>query len=142
MKLKNYTNLFLDDHLSYSFLLLLLAVLLVDEIPQFYSWQSRIKIGRYTDHEIWQQKVTNKAILWLNNTPLIPIKDYTRGLIFQMLRKKYASKNIQSWQKASLLLGAIHSFEKQNSEQIKKKSLIVSIILLIILAIGKIHLKK
>lgn len=103
------------------FLLLLLAVLLVDEIPQFYSWQSRIKIGRYTDHEIWQQKVTNKAILWLNNTPLIPIKDYTRGLIFQMLRKKYASKNIQSWQKASLLLGAIHSFEKQNSEQIKKE---------------------
>ena len=62
-------------------LLILFVVIAIDIIPQWYTWQSRIYIGRYANREVWTEKVMRKAIQWLKNTPTIHLTDNKRLII-------------------------------------------------------------
>ena len=42
--------------------LFLLLVLSVDFLPEFWTWQSRIKIGRFTNEKEWKDKVLQKSV--------------------------------------------------------------------------------
>jgi len=106
-------------------LLIILGIVIIlclsDDGPEFYTWLKRIKIGRLKQN--WQSKVKAKALVWLNHTPKIPIKDSHRRIWLDWLRNKYYSNNIQSWQQASLLLGLKVNYENTQDQKVKKEML-------------------
>ncbi len=83
----------------------LLLVLIIDLYPQLNTWQSRIKIGRFSNDELWKEKVKTIAVRWLRQTPTIKVTDNTRLIIIDILKGNYSRNAIQSWQEAALLLG-------------------------------------
>ena len=103
-------------------ILIALLVVLFDFIPQINTWQSRIKIGQFSDKEIWQQKVLQVSKKWLTQTPTIKLTDNNRLIIFDILKGNYKRNSIQSWQEAALLLGlndyAIKNIDAKISIQI------------------------
>lgn len=102
----------------FSFIFFIFSVILIsDFLPDFYTWLNRIKIGKYSNDHIWQDKVVQKSISWLNNIPKTKIKDKNRLLVLDILKNQYTNKALQSWQEASLLLGLNEIFIKtQNSK--------------------------
>ena len=86
-------------------ILIALLIVVIDFIPQFNTWQSRIKIGQFLNKEIWKQKVLSVAKQWLNATPTIKLTDNNRFIIIDILNGNYKRNSIQSWQEAALLLG-------------------------------------
>ena len=85
--------------------LLFIIIFSIDVIQAFYTWQSRIKIGRFKNREDWQNKVLQISRKWLRKTPTVKLTDNTRLIFIDILKGKYRSSAIQSWQEAALLLG-------------------------------------
>jgi len=83
----------------------LLLVLIIDLYPQLNTWQSRIKIGRFSNDELWKEKVKTITVQWLKQTPTIKVTDNKRLIIIDILKGNYKRNAIQSWQEAALLLG-------------------------------------
>ena len=65
-------------------LVLVALILIIDWIPQFDTWQSRIKIGRFQDRNSWHQKVFEISKKWLNKTPTIKLTDNNRLIIIDI----------------------------------------------------------
>jgi unsaturated rhamnogalacturonyl hydrolase len=107
----------------YFFILLALVVLVlaIDYLPQLYTWQSRIHIGRHATAEVWHNKVLEKSKKWLHNTPTIKLTDNNRLIIIDILKGNYKRAAIQSWQEAALLLGLYENYKKTNSAALKKE---------------------
>ena len=99
--------------------LFFLLILAIDFFPDFWIWQSRIKIGRYTNQKEWQKKILEKSLSWLNNIPKTKIKDENRLLVLDILKNQYTNKTLQSWQEASLLLGLNKAYQKNENPKIK-----------------------
>lgn len=100
-------------------LILFLIILLIDSIPQFNTWQSRIKIGRFQNDEEWKNKVSILSKKWLFKTPTIKLTDNSRLIIIDIVKGNYKRNAIQHWQEASLLLGLTQEYLKTNSESTK-----------------------
>ena len=104
----------------FSFIFFIFSVILIsDFLPDFYTWLNRIKIGKYSNDHIWQEKVVQKSISWLNNIPKTKIKDENRLLVLDILKNQYTNKTLQSWQEASLLLGLNKAYQKNENPKIK-----------------------
>ncbi len=105
-------------------LLIALLVVVIDIVPQFDTWQSRIKIGQFSDKEIWKQKVLSVAKQWLQKTPTIKLTDNNRFIFIDIFKGNYKRNSIQSWQEAALLLGlndySIKNKDTKISKQINK----------------------
>lgn len=99
---------------------LFIIIFLIDALPQFYTWQSRIKIGRFQNQKDWENKVLTTSIKWLKNTPTIKLTDHSRLIFLDMLGGNYKRSAIQSWQEAALLLGLSEDFKKNKNEKILK----------------------
>ena len=99
--------------------LFFLLILTIDFFPDFWIWQSRIKIGRYTNQKEWQKKILEKSLSWLNVMPKTKIKDENRLLVLDILKNQYTNKTLQSWQEASLLLGLNEAYQKNENPKIK-----------------------
>jgi len=97
-----------------------LLIVLIDLVPQFDTWQSRIKIGQFSDAVIWKQKVIQVAKQWLIKTPTTKLTDNNRFIVIDILKGNYKRNSIQSWQEAALLLGL-------NEYTIKNKDAKISI---------------
>lgn len=82
-----------------------LCVFLTDLWLIFDTWQKRIHIGKYTDRTEWQIKLQHKAKEWINKSPTIRIDDQERFILWDIIRGRYRSATIQSWQDAGLLMG-------------------------------------
>lgn len=96
-------------------------VIIIDILPIFNTWQSRIYIGRYISKSIWNKDITKIGVKWLNKTPKIKITDNTRLIIIDILKKNYSSSAIQSWQEASLLLGLGEYLQNNKDKNINKE---------------------
>lgn len=94
-------------------------IFLIDFIPQFNTWQSRIHIGRFTSQESWNSKVVEKSLLWLRKTPTIKLTDNNRLIIIDILKGNYSRSAIQHWQEAALVLGLNESYKKNKNSNIK-----------------------
>lgn len=105
------------------FVFLFLLILIIDFFPDFLIWQSRIKIGKFSDEETWKEKVLQQSISWLNTMPKTKIKDENRLIVFDILTKQYTNKTLQSWQEASLLLGLHEAYQKNENSKIKTEIL-------------------
>ena len=99
--------------------LFFLLILTIDFFPDFWIWQSRIKIGRYTNQKEWQKKILEKSLSWLNVMPKTKIKDENKFIVLDILKNKYTNKTLQSWQEASLLLGLNEAYQKNENPKIK-----------------------
>lgn len=99
--------------------LFFLLILTIDFFPDFWIWQSRIKIGRYTNQKEWQKKILEKSLSWLNVMPKTKIKDENKFIVLDILNNKYTNKTLQSWQEASLLLGLNKAYQKNENPKIK-----------------------
>ncbi len=96
-----------------------MGIIVIDAVPQFNVWQSRIKIGRYSNHESWRQKVSDRAKKWLFATPTIKLTDNNRLIIIDIIKGNYKRNAIQYWQEAALLLGLIEEYKSTKSEATK-----------------------
>ena len=102
--------------------ILVFLVLIIDFIPQFYTWQSRIKMGRLTDRNLWNAKVFEITLKWLKNTPTIKLTDNNRLIIIDIIKGNYKRSSIQSWQEAALLLG-LNQYEMRHDDAKLKRHL-------------------
>jgi unsaturated rhamnogalacturonyl hydrolase len=103
-----------------SVLLVVFVIVLIDQYSQFYTWQSRIKIGRFMDKKIWIKSIDKKALQWLKKTPTIKLTDSNRLIIIDILKGNYKRSAIQSWQEAALVLGLSTQYERTKDERLKK----------------------
>lgn len=109
------------------FLLIIIAgIILIDIIPIFKDWLSRIHIGRYFDNHVWNKAITRRGITWLNHTPKIKVTDNTRLVFIDMLKGNYTKSEIQHWQEAALLLG-LNEYLKNNDDKVVKDEIITFI---------------
>ena len=104
-------------------LLCFLLMVSIDLFPALWIWQSRIKIGKFTDNNTWKEKVLQKSISWLNNMPKTKIKDEGQLIIIDILKNQYTNKTLQSWQEAALVLGLNDAYKKTQDESIKTEIL-------------------
>lgn len=65
----------------------------------------RFHIGRWDDEKRWIDAVEKKATHWIKKTPTVKITDNARYILLDMIKGKYKSHTIQSWQKGALILG-------------------------------------
>lgn len=100
-------------------LFLVTSIFLIDFFPQFNTWQSRIKIGRFASNEVWKAKVLDISKKWLNNTPTIKLTDNDRLIIIDMLKGNYKRSAIQSWQEAALFLGLSQHYRSSGDIEVK-----------------------
>lgn len=107
--------------LSFLLLAIVILVILIDFAPVLLDWIKRIHIGRYTNEKIWSKSITNVALKWLNNTPLIRVTDNTRFILLDKLKGNYTKKAIQSWQEAALLLGLGEYSKITTTKQARKE---------------------
>lgn len=101
--------------------LVVLIIFLIDGIPQFNTWQSRIKIGRFQKYEDWQNKVLQISKKWLKNIPAIPLTDNKRLIVIDMLNGNYKRTTIQSWQEAALVLGLTEYLKNNGDSKMQKE---------------------
>jgi len=104
-----------------SLLIIVVFIFSIDIITQFYTWQSRIHIGRWNNINIWQNKISKKSLKWLKNTPIIRITDNRRLIFIDFLKGNYKRKSLQHWQEASLVLGLTEAYELNKEEAFKKQ---------------------
>lgn len=98
-----------------------ILILVIDFLPQFDTWQSRIHIGRFTDTSVWKQKLQQKSCLWLKKTPTIKLTDNSRLIVIDMLKGNYKRSSIQQWQEAALLLGLTEQFYTTGNATLKQQ---------------------
>lgn len=98
---------------------LFLFILLIDWIPQFNTWQNRIKIGQFSSSDDWKSKVSIITKKWMFYTPTITITDNSRLIILDIIKGNYSKKAIQDWQEAALLVGLIEEYNATQSAAIK-----------------------
>jgi unsaturated rhamnogalacturonyl hydrolase len=108
-------------YFSLFIIFIILLILAIDYFPQFYTWQSRIHIGRITDDALWLKKVRTISEKWLIKTPIIKLTDNTRLIFIDMLRGNYKRNAIQHWQQAALILGLNQLYSTTNDTKIKDK---------------------
>ena len=99
--------------------LFFLLILTIDFFSDFWIWQNRIKIGRYTNQKEWEKKILAKSLSWLNVMPKTKVKDENKLIVLDILNNKYTNKTLQSWQEASLLLGLNKAYQKNENPKIK-----------------------
>ena len=97
--------------------LVVLIIFLIDGIPQFNTWQSRIKIGKFQHDILWKETVLKKSLHWLNHLPSTKIKDSNHLIIIDVLKKQYSNKTEQSWQEAALLSGIYAAYKCMSSKE-------------------------
>ena len=102
-------------------ILIAFLIVVIDIIPQVDTWQSRIKIGRFSNAAIWNQKVLQRAKQWLTKTPTIKLTDNNRFIIIDILKGNYKRNSIQSWQEAALLLGLNQYMSKNKEDKISNQ---------------------
>jgi len=104
------------------YLVLIIAIIvLIDFIPIFYTWQSRIHIGRWENKISWSKKLTDKTLFWLHKTPTIKVTDNNRLILIDILKGNYKKNTIQYWQEAALLLGLTQTYNNTKENSIKKE---------------------
>lgn len=96
---------------------------MIDYIPLFYTWQSRIKIGRFKDNNLWNEKLLKKSLDWLRHLPPTKIKDNNQLIMVDILRNQYTNRTVQSWQEASLLAGVYACYNKNENSYLKSEIL-------------------
>lgn len=77
----------------------------------------RFHIGRWKDYKTWAEAVYKINVKWSRKTPTVKITDNARYILLDMLRGKYRSYSIQSWQNAAVVLGLVEKGDFFNAKK-------------------------
>lgn len=102
------------------FFIIFLVLFLPDIYIQINTWQSRIKIGRFSSTYVWKRKLINRSIKWLNRTPTVKLTDNSRLILVDIIKGNYKRSAIQYWQEAALVLGLFQEFKNSKNKNIKE----------------------
>ena len=69
-----------------------LTFLAVDLFCTFQTWQRRIGIGRWKDRNKWEEAITNRAVKWFQNPPVVSKRDNTRYILWDKINNNYKNK--------------------------------------------------
>lgn len=86
-----------------------MAVISTDYIAYFINRLRRYHIGRWDDEGQWKKAVKKRVYCWIRRTPAVPATDDLRYILLNVIRGKHRNATIQSWQIASLILGALEN---------------------------------
>jgi unsaturated rhamnogalacturonyl hydrolase len=106
------------------FAFVIIVITLINCIPTFYTWQSRIFFGKYKDQSSWTLAVLKKSQKWLLHTPSIQTSEIKSELFWRSILGKHKNATVQSWQEASLLLGLtayINATQDEKSKAVIQK---------------------
>ncbi|MBF8457256.1 glycoside hydrolase family 88 protein [Kaistella sp. G5-32] len=98
-----------------------IIILLIDVIPEFYKWQSRIHIGRFSNVNEWQEKVLHTSKKWLASLPTVKLTDQNRLVFIDVLRGNYKRASLQSWQEGALVLGLTAYVKNSNDQKVQRQ---------------------
>lgn len=77
----------------------------------------RLHSGRYQDRIIWEQAVLKCLMRWTDSMPTVTVLDQRRLIILDVIRGKYKSQSIQSWQKALVYAAVLSNYQIQGDQQ-------------------------
>ncbi len=80
------------------------TALLIDAVPIFWRWQSRIHTGRMRGDE-WSDSVFARCNSYSKRMPGIPLTDNERLTVVDRLRGQYKNLHLSEWQAAAVLSG-------------------------------------
>lgn len=100
-------------------IVMMLIIVALDIVPIAAGWLGRLHIGRWNDHKSWAKRISSLGTKWLNRTPKVQVTDQTRWTIIERWRGTYASRTIQHWQQAALLLGLAEQHQYERDERIE-----------------------
>ena len=80
---------------------------------------SRFHIGRWDSYDKWVESIKNIAIRWSKKTPTVKIRDNNKFIVIDMIKGRYRSETIQSWQKGGILLGLLECNDDKSKNAIK-----------------------
>ncbi|MFB5197825.1 glycoside hydrolase family 88 protein [Neobacillus sp. KR4-4] len=107
--------------LTFILLFLALVIVIIDLVPIFKDWISRIRIGNFHDKLIWNKTIIERGAIWIGNTPKIKVTDNTRLIVIDMLKRNYSKSAIQHWQEASLILGLAEYLKYNDDPKVKNE---------------------
>ena len=97
------------------FLLIVLAVLLFDFVPDFLNWFGRIKIGQITDEAQWLDKVRRVNFKWISKgAPQVPYNENKRLKLVDFIKNYGKVSIVAYWQDAALLKGVSEADENDD----------------------------
>lgn len=85
--------------------LIFAIVLCIDIQNKLQLRNDKKKLGKWKSNKQWEEKVYECAVKWIDNPPLVPIKDEERFILLDILRKQYKHESVQNWQLAQLIRG-------------------------------------
>jgi len=95
--------------------ILLFAIVSIDLYLSLKMFYNRLYFGKWQSIEIWINAVKKVNKTWLKKTPTVKLTDNDKYVVFDILKGRYKSNTIQSWQEAGCLLGAIHTEESKKA---------------------------
>lgn len=107
------------------FSLLLFTLVLIVGVDLFHHYKeiyNRIGIGRWQNPEEWLQAIQNTSRKWFENTPTVKLTDNSRYVLLDIVKGKYKSSTIQSWQEAGLFLGACYAIDHAQEKEVNQKA--------------------
>lgn len=87
-----------------------------DVLLKYWSQLKRYHIGRWTDPQQWETAVAHQACKWINHTPTVKMSDNSQYVLSDLIKGRYHSATIQSWQIAGLALGVRDYYSSKHSE--------------------------
>lgn len=100
-------------------LLIVLAVLLFDFVPDFLNWTGRIGIGKITDDSQWLDKVRNVNMKWVSSgVPKVPYDENKRLKLVETVKNFGKISTVSYWQEAALLKAATQACSDEVNDDV------------------------
>ena len=101
------------------YIIISLVMFVTDFWFYFIERYSRFHIGRWDSYDKWVESIKNIAIRWSKKTPTVKIRDNNKFIVIDMIKGRYRSETIQSWQKGGILLGLLECNDDKSKNAIK-----------------------
>ena len=102
--------------------LLFLVLFSMDIVWYIREISMRFHMGRFQDKVVWEKAVLYCLMKWAKKMPVVTMSDQRRLIILDLMRGKFRSKTIQSWQTA-LVYSAVSEYYSSSKEQNKIETL-------------------
>lgn len=84
-----------------------LVTVAIDYLAHFFNRMKRYHIGQWDNEQQWKNAVRNRVYRWIKRVPAVPATDNMQYILWNVIRGKLRNATIDSWQTASLILGAV-----------------------------------
>lgn len=94
------------------FIVILIIPYGVDGVIKGRDFYKRLRIGRWSNQQLWENAINNIGTKWIKKAPVIKKTDNNNLMIIDILKKQYKSSTIQSWQSGMVYLSIVEKNSK------------------------------